>query len=206
MANENEAAKKMAKQIEFYLSDANLRTDKFLLQSLKEEWVTLELLLSFNRMRQLAKNPEDIIDAIPLLKTLEVDDVEKPTKFKRKQKFVELSQELIDAKTLVYSGFPKHSQLDELLEFFSDKNVLQVRMQKRQRAFNGECLVEFNTVEDIVKELEYNNESLVAMSFADWVKNGKSSKISAEKKDKKDKKKRVAEVVEVETKKVKVQE
>lgn len=57
---------KIIRQIEYYFGDINLPKDKFLQEKIKEDdgWVTLETLLTFNRLATLSKDPEVIANAV----------------------------------------------------------------------------------------------------------------------------------------------
>lgn len=62
---------KVRKQVEFYFSDSNLQTDKFLwkIYESNDGWVELKTILTFGRMRQY--RPEDkVISALKELKKL----------------------------------------------------------------------------------------------------------------------------------------
>lgn len=58
--------KKIIQQIEYYFGDINLPRDKFMQEKMKEDdgWITLEVLLTFNRLSNLSKDPEVIVSAI----------------------------------------------------------------------------------------------------------------------------------------------
>lgn len=58
--------KKIIQQIEHYFGDINLPRDKFMQEKMKEDegWITLDVLLTFNRLANLSKDPEVIANAV----------------------------------------------------------------------------------------------------------------------------------------------
>lgn len=58
--------KKIIQQIEYYFGDINLPRDKFMQEKLKEDdgWISLDVLLTFNRLANLSKDPEVIANAV----------------------------------------------------------------------------------------------------------------------------------------------
>ena len=58
-------AEKVKKQVEFYFSDSNLQTDKFLwrIYEANDGWVELKTILTFGRMRQY-RPEEKVIEAL----------------------------------------------------------------------------------------------------------------------------------------------
>eukprot|EP00475_Leptophrys_vorax_P002424 TRINITY_DN1134_c0_g1_i1.p1 TRINITY_DN1134_c0_g1~~TRINITY_DN1134_c0_g1_i1.p1 ORF type:complete len:465 (+),score=174.52 TRINITY_DN1134_c0_g1_i1:55-1395(+) len=55
----------IAKQIEFYLSDANLRRDKFFQDKLKQDaFINVDVFLNCNKVKLLTKNPTVVIEAV----------------------------------------------------------------------------------------------------------------------------------------------
>eukprot|EP00297_Palpitomonas_bilix_P025488 CAMPEP_0113914276 /NCGR_PEP_ID=MMETSP0780_2-20120614/30265_1 /TAXON_ID=652834 /ORGANISM="Palpitomonas bilix" /LENGTH=74 /DNA_ID=CAMNT_0000912073 /DNA_START=185 /DNA_END=406 /DNA_ORIENTATION=+ /assembly_acc=CAM_ASM_000599 len=60
-----ETREKILSQLEYYLGENNLRTDKFLRKHVEEGgWVDLQLLLSFPKMQRLSSSMEVAIEAI----------------------------------------------------------------------------------------------------------------------------------------------
>lgn len=62
----SELENKIIRQIEYYFGDINLPRDKFLKEKIQEDdgWITLEVLLTFQRLASLSKDPEVIAAAI----------------------------------------------------------------------------------------------------------------------------------------------
>lgn len=58
--------KKIIQQVEYYFGDINLPRDKFMQEKLKEDegWIPLDVLLTFNRLASLSKEPEVIANAV----------------------------------------------------------------------------------------------------------------------------------------------
>lgn len=64
------------KQVEFYFSDSNFRKDTFLRGKAAEDadgYVSISVLLTFNRLKSLSDDPEVIISALEDSKTLDVN-------------------------------------------------------------------------------------------------------------------------------------
>lgn len=67
---------KIRKQVEFYFSDSNIAKDKFLkgkATETPEGWVSLEVIGSFKRMKEMTEDAEAIVEA---LKTANPDIIE----------------------------------------------------------------------------------------------------------------------------------
>lgn len=79
---------KIIRQIEYYFGDINLPRDKFLQEKLKDKeneegWITLEVLLTFNRLANLSKDPEVVAAAIAKAENGLVELSEDRTKVRR---------------------------------------------------------------------------------------------------------------------------
>lgn len=77
--------KKIAQQIEYYFGDINLPRDKFMQEKMKEDdgWIPLDVLLTFNRLANLSKDPELIAGAVEKSETHLVIVSEDKKKLKR---------------------------------------------------------------------------------------------------------------------------
>lgn len=97
---------KILKQVEFYFSDSNLPTDKFLTEELKnnEGWLPIATLTRFARLKALSDDVSVIAEA--LKKSPELLEVsEDSLKVKRK---TELPENVDQSPSIIYvKGFPQ---------------------------------------------------------------------------------------------------
>lgn len=151
---------KVRTQVEFYFSDSNLQTDKFLwnVYQANEGWVDLKTILTFSRMKQY--RPESkVIDALKASEKLVLSANEEMVK--RKDPLPDLDELKSRRKknTVHIEGFPKDLTQEQIEEFFSTKIAPQLpqenavcsirRMKNRvSREFFGVADVEFKTFED----------------------------------------------------------
>lgn len=151
---------KVKQQVEFYFSDSNLQTDRFLwkIYEANDGWVELKTLLTFGRMRQY--RPEDKV--IAALKTSDKLVLSANDDMVRRKDPLKDFNELknIRKKNSVHiEGFPKDLKQEELEAWFSDKILGHLPKEKavssirriRTRAtkeFFGVVDVEFKTLED----------------------------------------------------------
>lgn len=80
-----EVEKKIIQQIEYYFGDINLPRDKFMQEKMKEDdgWISLDVLLTFNRLANLSKDTELIASAVEKSETHLVIVSEDKKKLKR---------------------------------------------------------------------------------------------------------------------------
>uniref|UniRef100_A0A1E1XIE4 Putative receptor-mediated endocytosis n=1 Tax=Amblyomma aureolatum TaxID=187763 RepID=A0A1E1XIE4_9ACAR len=174
---------KIIKQVEYYFGDFNLPRDKFLQGKVKEDdgWVTIETLLTFNRLKSLTTEENVVAEALKKSanQLLEVSSDGKkirrsPTKplpdgDKERQKLDEL--------TVYAKGFPPTTTIDELLEFFGQfGQCINVFMRRfpSNRKFKGSVFATFSTKEEadafIAKEgLKFNELELTRSMKMDYV-------------------------------------
>ena len=144
-----ETLSKLKSQLEFYFSDANLKSDKFLLQKLSQsEFIPLSVMLAFQKLKKIDPQVSvtSLQEAVKLSEILELSDDLKS--LKRKIKFDPLS--FSSVKYLV-SNVPLTKTLDEILEYFEKYKPLIVKMQQTKKVFTGKVVLEFQETVDFEK-------------------------------------------------------
>ncbi|GAM19907.1 hypothetical protein SAMD00019534_030820, partial [Acytostelium subglobosum LB1] len=143
---------KIIKQVEYYFSDSNFPSDKFLRgEASKNTDVNIDVIAAFNRMKNLTIDLQLITDSLRSSERLQVSD---------DGKMVRRTDPLPDneehsKKTLYSKGWPTDTTtIDTVEEFFRPYGrVLSVRLRKRKdRGFKGSLLADFET-EDIVNKI-----------------------------------------------------
>ncbi|XP_013200673.1 la protein homolog [Amyelois transitella] len=155
------------RQVEYYFGDVNLPRDKFLREQVKldEGWVPLDILTRFNRLARLTTDTEVIAKALNNSTSglLEVSEDNKKVRRHPELAIPEMNEERrkeLVGRTVYAKGFPKHSTLDELIEFFKQyetaENILMRRYldkNTKKRQFKGSIFVTFKTKEQAEKFL-----------------------------------------------------
>eukprot|EP01083_Nonionella_stella_P274038 929991_1 len=150
----DELLDKILKQLEFYFSDSNLPRDKFLLSLTEEDdgWVSLSAISTFNRMRRLTTDLTAITLAARLSPSLLEVSADGARVRRRTPLPTDEDLEGMEKRTLNFSGAPKDSSIDSMIECFSQHGtVLSVRIFKRNQ---GCGLVEFSSVEEATRVIE----------------------------------------------------
>ncbi|XP_010473016.1 PREDICTED: la protein 2-like isoform X2 [Camelina sativa] len=193
MASFNEeTARKLLTQVEFYFSDSNLPRDDFLNREVtksKDGLVSLRLVCSFSRMRNLLGlgnniKREDIPlrileDVATLLRTshfLKVSNnglrIGRGTKLTKPEEVLEQ----VHRRTLAASPFEYSIKMDDVASFFSQyAKVNSVRLPHHiadKRHFCGTALVEFSSEQDtefiLRQSLVYAGADLVLIPKSDF--------------------------------------
>lgn len=150
---------KVRKQVEFYFSDSNLLTDKFLFKiyEANDGWVELKTILTFSRMRQF-RPEERVIAALKESEKLVLSPNE--DLIRRKEPLKDFNEVKNNRKrnTVHIEGFPHEATQEELETFFNklaenlpkEKSITSLRRIKKRanNEFFGVVDVEFNTQED----------------------------------------------------------
>merc|ERR1711997_1187688 len=118
---EDDLCEKIVTQVEFYFSDANITKDKFLLKHVKrnkEGFVSLKLISSFKRVKNLTKDWRQVAEAIERKSVrLEVNDVK--TKVRRLDALPEYD-ETTPSRTVVALNLPlERPTIEAVAEIFS---------------------------------------------------------------------------------------
>lgn len=148
-----ETAAKICKQVEFYFSVHNLPRDKFLKANMDGEgWVSLEVMLKFNRLRAISDSSDVIAAALASSDVMVVSDDK--TKIKRAEALsgtADFSSNIIYAK-----GFPDNAELEEIesvFQTFGNVGRVDMRRIKSTQAFKGSVFVTFTTKESAEKAI-----------------------------------------------------
>jgi len=177
-------AGKVLKQVEFYLSDSNLRRDKFLKEQLSkssDRWFEISVIASFSRMRSLTEELSVIVAALKESKVLEVSECGEKIR-----RVTALNDEKVDdAPQSVYAkGFAEDASLDQVQEFveshLKEGESLKLTRMRRFKGgematkFKGSVFLEFDSVETAKRfsalelKLADDKEPLVLKMKADY--------------------------------------
>lgn len=151
---------KVRKQVEFYFSDSNLQTDKFLwrIYEANDGWVELKTILTFGRMRQY--RPEDkVIEALKASDKLVLSSSNDMVRRKDPLKDFNELKNTRRRNSVHIEGFPKDATQEDLEEWFAtkispnlpvEKTICSLRRHRTRagREFLGVADVEFKTQED----------------------------------------------------------
>lgn len=151
---------KVKKQVEFYFSDSNLQTDKFLwrIYEANDGWVELKTILTFGRMRQY-RPEEKVIAALKTSEKLVLSTNEDMVRRKDPVKDFNEIKNTRKRNSVHIEGFPATATQEDLEEWFSEKifpslpkeqAVSSIRRVKNRatKEFFGVVDVEFKTLED----------------------------------------------------------
>lgn len=173
---------KIIRQIEYYFGDVNLSKDKFLQEETQKDsgWVSLQTLLTFNRLKQLSTDAQVIVDALKKSTNdlLEIDEENK--KVRRARPLPENLSEFetnLKQNTVYVKGFPGSLSLDDLFAFFEPHGkVLQVFMRRfpGTKQFKGSAFVTFETHDQMkafldLPEVKYKDDVLLRESQAAYL-------------------------------------
>lgn len=153
-------ADKVKQQVEFYFSDSNLQSDKFLwrIYEANDGWVELKTILTFGRMRQY-RPEEKVIEALKTSDKLTLSTNEDMIRRSAPLKDYNELKNVRRRNSVHIEGFPKDLSQEAVEEWFNTKIIPNLPKEKsvcsirriRNRAtkeFFGVVDVEFKTQED----------------------------------------------------------
>ncbi|CEO95281.1 La domain [Plasmodiophora brassicae] len=161
MSHQTTSDADIVRQVEFYFSDSNLRRDKFMKETLKQNdgSMPVSVLLTFKKVQAMTSSVEAIANAIRSgSEALKVS--EDGTAISRATPFSEesLDQADFDARTVYVNHVPMDATIDSLTETMSAfGKVNMVRIPKATdegRPHRGFAFVEFADVASVAKAVE----------------------------------------------------
>lgn len=153
-------ADKVKKQVEFYFSDSNLQSDRFLwrIYEANDGWVELKTILTFGRMRQF-RPEEKVIEALKTSNKLTLSANNDMIKRTAPLKDYNELKNTRKRNSVHIEGFPTTLTQDELEEWVNtkilpslpnEKSVCSIRRirSRANKEFFGVVDLEFKTLED----------------------------------------------------------
>jgi len=174
---------KIIRQVEYYFGNVNLWRDKFLKEKVKEDdgWVTLECLITFNRLQALTMDFDEIITALQKSKTglLEIHEEKRKVRRSPNNPLPDPDDPILrkasKMKTLHVKGFPNTYTLDDVQDFILSQECQNIFIKMKyddRRKFKGSILVEMATLEEAEKflatELKCGDNTLKVMRRDDY--------------------------------------
>lgn len=160
-----ELDKKIIRQVEYYFGDINLPKDKFMKEKVKEDdgWITVECLTTFNRLKQLSTDFEEICKALKKSDSglLEINDTDFKIRRSKDKPVPDLEDPMVikakKMKTLYLKGFPKDYSMDQVSDFLREHGAESVFIKMRKTddfKFKGSIFTELHTQEQADALLE----------------------------------------------------
>ncbi|KAL4122099.1 hypothetical protein QTP88_014494 [Uroleucon formosanum] len=142
-------------QLEFYLSDANLRKDRYfgnLMQT--SQCISIDTFLNCNKIKSLTKNPEDIIKAIENSSVLSVSDCK--SNIYRIKPIEEKQPEDVERCTIYVEQLPPKADHDWIKSMFEKYgSVAYISLPKfKSGIIKRFAFIEFDKEESAIKVLE----------------------------------------------------
>ncbi|WLF77096.1 hypothetical protein PVL30_000805 [Lodderomyces elongisporus] len=164
---------KVIRQVEFYFSDSNLQSDKFLwkIYEANDGWVELKTILTFGRMKQY-RPEEKVIEALKKSTKLELSANNELIKRTDPLKDFDEVKNTKKKNTVHIEGFPHELNQDQIEAWFGEKvvpslpkekdfNSIRMIKTRAKKEFFGVVDVEFKTEEDakyVVEDVELSYE------------------------------------------------
>jgi lupus La protein len=197
------------KQVEFYFSDSNYRKDVFLkscADSDPDGFVPISVLLTFNKLKALSKDPEEIAAALKESKVVTLSE----DSLSVRRMFPLPEADTSKACTLYVKGFPTDDadvsieSIGKEFEKFGEVKLVRMKKDVKTKAFRGSAFIEFgdpSNVEAACKaayeedkttvKLTYKEKPyLCVLSLTDYLERKKKARKEMKDKSDKDPKKR----------------
>lgn len=216
-AEPTDLEKKIIRQIEYYFGNSNLRRDRFLQLQIREDdgWIPMETMLKFNRLSQLSKDADVIVNSLKKSKSGLMEVSEDKQKIRRSPDNPlpeENASNMLElkARTVYCKGFPLDATIDKIQTFFDqygDTEAIFMRRDK-ERNFKGSVFATYKTKADAqkfmaVESMKYEDKEMVCYFKSDYYKmksEERKTQKEQSKKDKKEKKQQIEdEAVEANT-------
>ncbi|RMX64953.1 hypothetical protein KXD40_005374 [Peronospora effusa] len=166
--------KRLQRQLEFYLSESNLRRDKFLQQAMDEQgFVPVHVLLSFNKLKMLKATERMILDEAEKSSAIRVD---RPRSCIA-AKVVPAGDQSddADARTIYIDSFSAtddHDSLRRVFAKFGKVNLVSLPRFPQSKKFKGFGFVEFSDqhiADAVVSSSDVNLKGVRVMSKTRWL-------------------------------------
>lgn len=169
--------RRLQRQLEFYLSESNLRQDKFLQQSMDEHgFVPVRVFLSFNRLKALKATERMILDEADKSAVIKVDRARSCIAPEALPVLGEDDE--ADARTIYIDSFSATDDHDSLRRTFSEfgkVNLVSLPRFSQSKKFKGFGFVEFSEQAAVERAIsaststEASLNGIRAMSKARWL-------------------------------------
>ncbi|KAI3881521.1 hypothetical protein MKX03_035599 [Papaver bracteatum] len=170
----DELRDKIIRQVEYYFSDENLPTDKFLMKFLKKNkqgFIPVGVIASFRKMKKLTQNNELVVAALRESSLLVVSSDGKKVKRARPLPVIDDVKEA-QSRTVVVENLPANQSTDNLQKIFGDAgniksicirdphDIESTKSTKAETTVSGKmhALVEYETVEAAEKAVSALND------------------------------------------------
>jgi len=184
--SKDELENKIIKQVEYYFGDVNLLKDTFMQEEISKDdgWVSLDVLLKFNRLKQLSTESEAIIKALQRSTSglLEVN-AEKPAIRRSQDRPLPKSTDgsrgvaILNPQTVYVKGFSNDDNLDTVLGYFESVGFpaegVYLRRNMKTSEFKGSVFATMSSREVAQKFVaeaakEYNGKEMVMLMKEDY--------------------------------------
>ncbi|XP_021854634.1 la-related protein 6A isoform X1 [Spinacia oleracea] len=173
-SSDSDLRAKIAKQVEYYFSDENLPSDKFLLKQVKKDkegFVSISLIGSFRKMKKLTKDSSSIVDALKESRQLILSSDGK--KVKRRNPLP--SNEDAELCVVVVANLPEDHSVQNIQKICGRAGSIKTisihdphaaedsaKRNKAEKLVNGKmyALVEYDTVEAAEKAVVTLNDEM----------------------------------------------
>lgn len=181
---DEEVAKKVMKQLEYYFGDRNLPQDRFMLREVAVDngWIALDTMLNFKRLANICNDKAQIAKIVTdgnsdLLQLNEEKNKIRRNPEKPLPKGTEAEKNSSNAKTVYVKGLAADMTIDEAEQWFEAHGAMAyIKMRKdAENKFKGSVFAEFSNQSDcdafLAKgELKSGEEVVTKMLRSDYYK------------------------------------